>query len=346
MSSLAVAAVSRDTMLSFSPPAATPVTVSVTATLLLGTGGSHGRGIDAGGARARARVQGICCVQGVFPPRWHAGGELRKRLLHAVGPPNRPKLANPSPGWCSRGRATTCVQRPQRRQGDMRTVLGRGVRVHQAGRAAMAVGAGGSSSSSSGASTVAMSFVQPVERCPSPIVKRSSQRKTGGPATAAGSSPASAAPWSVPEHRSCVMEPSPRPAGSGRSTCSGSRRGSAAPLTSALRRWPRSAPGGGGAGGAGRRASELLWEGRARRSGHAWGGAARLEPPLQRRVGARKVCSLGRKSQIHEEPIRSHDGGGPGGVGCGGNAGWANRARWAAAVTRLGWCAFDHHRLG
>ena len=47
--------------------------------------------------------------------------------------------------------------------------------------------------------------------------------------------------------------------------------------------------GGGGAGGAGRRASELLWEGRARRSGHAWGGAARLEPPLQRRVGARKA---------------------------------------------------------
>ena len=35
LSSLAVAAVSRDTMRSFSPPAATPVTVSVTATLLL-----------------------------------------------------------------------------------------------------------------------------------------------------------------------------------------------------------------------------------------------------------------------------------------------------------------------
>ena len=32
---MAVAAVSRDTMRSFSPPAATPVTVSVTATLLL-----------------------------------------------------------------------------------------------------------------------------------------------------------------------------------------------------------------------------------------------------------------------------------------------------------------------
>ena len=35
LSSLAVAAVSRDTMQSFSPPAATPGTVSVTATLLL-----------------------------------------------------------------------------------------------------------------------------------------------------------------------------------------------------------------------------------------------------------------------------------------------------------------------
>ena len=44
LSSLAVAAVSRDTMRSFSPPAATPVTVSVTATLLLAAGGSHGRG--------------------------------------------------------------------------------------------------------------------------------------------------------------------------------------------------------------------------------------------------------------------------------------------------------------
>ena len=35
LSSLAVAAVSRDTMRSFSPPATTPVTVSVTARLLL-----------------------------------------------------------------------------------------------------------------------------------------------------------------------------------------------------------------------------------------------------------------------------------------------------------------------
>ena len=47
---MAVAAVSRDTMRSFSPPAATPVTVSVTATLLLAAGGSHGRGMLAGGA--------------------------------------------------------------------------------------------------------------------------------------------------------------------------------------------------------------------------------------------------------------------------------------------------------
>ena len=121
---MAVAAVSRDTMRSFSPPAATPVTVSVTAMLLLAVGGSHGRGVHSDGAQRRARVQGICCVQGVFPPRWHVGGELRKRLLHAVGPPNRPKLADPSPGWCSGGRPTTCVQRPQRRHGDMRAVSG------------------------------------------------------------------------------------------------------------------------------------------------------------------------------------------------------------------------------
>ena len=44
LSGLAVAAVSRDTVRSFSPPAATPVTVSVTAMLLLAAGGSHGRG--------------------------------------------------------------------------------------------------------------------------------------------------------------------------------------------------------------------------------------------------------------------------------------------------------------
>ena len=112
------------------------------------------------------------------------------------------------------------------------------------------------------------------------------------------------------------MEPPPRPAAGGRGTCSGSHRGCAEPLTLVLHRWPRSAPGGGGAGGAGRRASELLWEGRARRSGHAWGGAARLEPPLQRRVGARKVCSIGRSAKFYQEPICCHD------AGAGGECGW------------------------
>ena len=48
---MAVAAVSRDTMRSFSPPAATLVTVSVTATLLLAAGPYDGRGIDDGGRR-------------------------------------------------------------------------------------------------------------------------------------------------------------------------------------------------------------------------------------------------------------------------------------------------------
>ena len=60
---------------------------------------------------------------------------------------------------------------------------------------------------------------------------------TGWPAVRPTCSPGCPAPRSVPEHRSCVMEPSPRPAAGGRSTCSGSRRGSAAPLTSVLRRW-------------------------------------------------------------------------------------------------------------
>ena len=41
---MAVAAVSRDTMRSFSPPAATPVTVSVTATLLLAVNSGSTRG--------------------------------------------------------------------------------------------------------------------------------------------------------------------------------------------------------------------------------------------------------------------------------------------------------------
>ena len=120
---MAVAAVSRDTMLSFSPPAATPVTISRYARLLLAVGGSHGRGIDAGGARARARVQGICCVQGVFPPRWHAGGELRKRLLHAVGPLEHPKLAEPRPLVCleaGRRAAATGEPRSKRCQGRSR----------------------------------------------------------------------------------------------------------------------------------------------------------------------------------------------------------------------------------
>ena len=90
---------------------------------------------------------------------------------------------------------------------------------------------------------VAMSLMQPVAKCLSPIVKTSSQRKTEGPATGAGSSPGLAAPWSVSNRPPRLLGPSPRPAAGGRSTCSGSRRGSAAPLTSALRRWPRSAAG-------------------------------------------------------------------------------------------------------
>ena len=58
---MAVAAVSRDTMRSFSPPAATPVTVSVTATLLLAgwacackgkPGAAKGRVVLAGGLAA------------------------------------------------------------------------------------------------------------------------------------------------------------------------------------------------------------------------------------------------------------------------------------------------------
>ena len=74
-------------------------------------------------------------------------------------------------------------------------------------------------------------------------MKTSSQRKTEGPATGAGSSPAPAAPVGVSNRPPRPARPSPRPAAGGRSTCSGSRRGSAAPLTWALRRWRRSAAG-------------------------------------------------------------------------------------------------------
>jgi len=69
LSSLAVAAVSRDTMRSFSPPAATFLVVSVTARLLLAVLASHGRG--ARSERCLGDFEGAAvrktCSDGGFP---------------------------------------------------------------------------------------------------------------------------------------------------------------------------------------------------------------------------------------------------------------------------------------
>ena len=43
------------------------------------------------------RLRRIICDAPLFLPLEHGRGELRKRLLHAVGPLDRPKLANPRP---------------------------------------------------------------------------------------------------------------------------------------------------------------------------------------------------------------------------------------------------------
>ena len=71
----------------------------------------------------------------------------------------------------------------------------------------------------------------------------SSRRKTGDAAVQPTCSPGCPTSWSVSIHRGAAQRPSPRPAAGGRGTCSGSRRGSAAPLTWALHRWRRSAAG-------------------------------------------------------------------------------------------------------
>ena len=91
------------------------------------------------------------------------GAPPRVRGLKTPRPHGRPakppRAGRTPPVGLSGGRATTCGQRPQWRQGDMRTASRRGGRAHQAGRAPRAVGAGGSSSSPSGSSTVAMSLM-------------------------------------------------------------------------------------------------------------------------------------------------------------------------------------------
>ena len=79
---MAVAAVSRDTVRSFSPPAATPVTVSVTATLLLAAGPYDGGGASIWhGQRVRVGFRGAPsrtrCVFPSFgpcprPAKWSA----------------------------------------------------------------------------------------------------------------------------------------------------------------------------------------------------------------------------------------------------------------------------------
>eukprot|EP01045_Picozoa_sp_COSAG04_P023617 COSAG04_NODE_2833_length_3518_cov_6.625622_2_plen_195_part_00 len=159
LSSLAVAAVSRDTMRSSLRPAATFLVVSVTARLSLAELALTDEAAQMAGRHVLGRLQRSERRAARCFPLVRAVPPARKARAPVGGHLNRPKLAEPSPSDISGGRATTCGQRPQRPHGAGRTVSGLWRRAHQAWQAARAVGAGGSSSSSSGASTVAMSFM-------------------------------------------------------------------------------------------------------------------------------------------------------------------------------------------
>ena len=108
LSSLAVAAVSRDTIQSFSPPAATPVTVSVTATLLLGTGGSHGRGRIRAGALAPSSSSGDLLRAGCVPPSLARRGRTAEAAPARSGPVGPFQAGQTPPVGLSGGRATSC----------------------------------------------------------------------------------------------------------------------------------------------------------------------------------------------------------------------------------------------
>ena len=124
---------------------------------IAGGAGSHGRGMPMMAGRPTWSTPAHNLRSLKVPPASPPPGPTPETPRPHGRPAKPPQAGRTPPVGLSGGRATTCGQRPQRRQGDMRTVSGRGMRVHQAGRAPRAVGAGRSSSSSSATSTVAMS---------------------------------------------------------------------------------------------------------------------------------------------------------------------------------------------
>ena len=94
---MAVAVVSTDTVRSSLGPAATPVTVSVTATLLLAELALTDGAARTAGRRLLGRLQRIICGRSKFPRPHHLPDQLLKRRVRTGGPPNRPELAEPRP---------------------------------------------------------------------------------------------------------------------------------------------------------------------------------------------------------------------------------------------------------
>ena len=91
---MAVAAVSRDTMRSFSPPAATFLVVSVTATLsLVGWPLTDGAHLEMAGRSVLGRLQRIICGRSKFPRPHHPPDQLQKRRAPALRPLKSTKLA-------------------------------------------------------------------------------------------------------------------------------------------------------------------------------------------------------------------------------------------------------------
>ncbi len=121
---MAVAAVSRDTVRSSSPPAATPVTVSVTATLLLAVAALTDEASQMAGGVGCGRLQLVFDATSMFRCHLRLLGEVTGRHGRVGGHLNRPKLADPCAMSISGGRAPTCGQRPQRPHGAGRTVSG------------------------------------------------------------------------------------------------------------------------------------------------------------------------------------------------------------------------------
>ena len=121
---MAVAAVSRDTMRSFSPPAATPVTVSVTATLLLvGWALTDGAASDGGAARLDQVSEGLQRALAVFSSvgTFALGPQTPSPRRRPLEPP---QAGRSPPVDISGGRATSCGNGASRGQNAAEDVLG------------------------------------------------------------------------------------------------------------------------------------------------------------------------------------------------------------------------------